>query len=91
MYFCADILKFLLDLSIRLDNRGFAKDHLHLSMSRSDIANYLGLASETVSRVLTKFERDGLINVEYKNVQLTNIQSLKKHTNLCEECSAMYL
>ena len=82
---------FLLDLSSRLDNRGFAKDHLHLSMSRNDIANYLGLASETVSRALTKFERDGLINVEYKNVQLTNIQSLKKHTNLCEECSAMYL
>src|SRR6185369_4746419 len=34
---------------------------LHLAMTRQDIADYLGLTIETVSRSLTQFERDGVI------------------------------
>jgi len=36
-------------------------DSLHLSMSRQDIADYLGLTIETVSRSMSQFERDGVI------------------------------
>jgi len=34
---------------------------LHLAMTRQDIADFLGLTIETVSRSLTQFERDGVI------------------------------
>lgn len=43
---------------------------LTLSMSRSDIANYLGLALETVSRLFTKMEADGLFAVSGKSVRI---------------------
>ena len=36
-------------------------DSLHLVMSRQDIADYLGLTIETVSRSMSQFERDGVI------------------------------
>ena len=34
-------------------------------MSRHDIADYMGLTAETVSRVLTRFARDGLISMPH--------------------------
>ena len=36
-------------------------DGVHLAMSRQDMADYLGLTIETVSRSLSQFERDGVI------------------------------
>jgi CRP/FNR family transcriptional regulator len=46
-------------------------------MSRAEIANYLRLAAETVSRVLRRFQDDGLINVERREVQLTQADRLR--------------
>ena len=43
---------------------------LHLAMSRGDIANYLRLAAETVSRVLRRFQDHGLILVEGRDVAI---------------------
>ena len=43
---------------------------LTLSMSRSDIGNYLGLALETVSRLFTKMEADGVLAVNGKSVRI---------------------
>jgi len=51
------IAAFLLDLSERLGG----ERHLDLPMSRADIADYLGLTIETVSRTLTQLERNGII------------------------------
>jgi CRP/FNR family nitrogen fixation transcriptional regulator len=48
---------FLLDWAARSDQ----SDEIHLAMSRQDIADYLGLTIETVSRSLSQFERDGVI------------------------------
>ncbi len=50
---------FLLDLA-RRTSRG---DQVELSMQRTDIADYLGLTIETVSRMLTQMTRDGLIKL----------------------------
>ena len=52
------IAAFLLDLAERL-----REDVLDLPMSRTDIADHLGLTIETVSRTLTQLERRGLIEV----------------------------
>jgi CRP/FNR family nitrogen fixation transcriptional regulator len=48
---------------IRLSSRALASAALDLPMSRSDIADYLGLTIETVSRTFTQLERDGAISI----------------------------
>lgn len=53
------IAAFLLELAERLCSTG----DIRLPMSRQDIADYLGLTIETVSRTLTQLERDGLIAI----------------------------
>jgi CRP/FNR family transcriptional regulator len=58
-------------LSRRLAARGFSAERFQLTMSRTDIANYLRLAPETVSRVLKRFNDDGLIHVDRREVELT--------------------
>ena len=52
------LASFLIDLAKRQDRRS-----LHLSMSRQDIADYLGLTIETVSRLFSRFKRSGLIDL----------------------------
>ena len=42
---------------------GHARRHLALPMTRSDIADYLGLTIETVSRTLTKLRAEGMIDL----------------------------
>lgn len=68
---------FVLDLSARYAMRGFSAQTLHLAMPRSDIANYLGLASETVSRVLRRFQDNGLLDVDGRGVTISNLAALK--------------
>jgi CRP/FNR family transcriptional regulator len=72
----ARLATFLLDLSQRLQARGFAGDEFRLSMSRYDIGNYLGLAVETVSRLLTRFQDQGLMQVEWKQITLLDLPRL---------------
>lgn len=67
---------FLLELSGRFERRGFSAKAFRLSMSRVDISNYLGLAVETVSRIFTRFQKNGLITTEGKEVTLNNVEEL---------------
>jgi len=55
---------FLLTLSQRNARRGEDASCILLPMTRTDIADYLGLTIETVSRTLSKFRKHGLIDVE---------------------------
>jgi CRP/FNR family transcriptional regulator len=61
---------FLLDLSQRYYVRGYSACEFVLRMTRQDIGSYLGLKLETVSRVLSRFQRDGLIQVQGRIVKL---------------------
>jgi len=61
---------FLVGLSRRLAARGFSADRFQLTMARTDIANYLRLAPETVSRVLKRFQDDGLLKVDRRELEL---------------------
>ncbi len=67
---------FLLSLSQRFKSRGFSPFDFYLSMSRHEIGNYLGLAVETISRLFTRFQDEGLLKVERKHIQLVNIEGL---------------
>ncbi len=68
---------FLVGLSRRLAARGFSPDRFALTMARTDIANYLRLAPETVSRVLRRFQRDGLVRVDRREVELLGREPLE--------------
>ncbi len=53
------IAAFLLEMAKRQRSSG----SIELPMSRQDIADYLGLTIETVSRTLTQLERSGVISI----------------------------
>jgi CRP/FNR family transcriptional regulator len=61
---------FLITLSRRYAARGFSANRFLLTMTRTDIANYLRLASETVSRVFRRFQDDGIIEVDRREITL---------------------
>lgn len=72
---------FLVALSRRYARRGFSATRLHLTMTRTDIANYLRLAPETVSRVLKRLQGEGLIRVDRRELELCDpaaIEALAK-------------
>jgi CRP/FNR family transcriptional regulator len=58
------LASFLLGLSRRNARRSENPGEIVLPMTRSDIADFLGLTIETVSRTFTKFRNDGLIDLE---------------------------
>jgi CRP/FNR family transcriptional regulator, anaerobic regulatory protein len=58
----------LLSISARNAQRKLSSTAFRLSMSRADIGNYLGLTVETVSRIFTRFQKNGSISVDGKEV-----------------------
>ena len=75
------VATFLLSLSGRFKLRGLSSDSFILSMSRQDIANYLGLAVETVSRILTKFGEDDVLDVTRRSIQIVDHDRLLEIAN----------
>lgn len=71
---------FLISLSGRYQRLGYSATEFKLSMSRSEIGKYLGMTIETVSRTLSHFQKQKLIEVEHKHVRLMEPGILK---NLC--------
>jgi CRP/FNR family transcriptional regulator len=71
----------LLSLSGRYQQRGFSPTDFYLSMSRNDIGNYLGLAVETVSRLFTRFQDEGLLSAQRKHVCITDLPRLRAIAN----------
>ena len=71
------VVQFLLDLSRKQKRLGYSEHQLRLFMSRSDIANYLGMRSETISRVLTRLQRDDVIRVHRESINLRDLKRLE--------------
>jgi len=67
---------FLCSLSVRMERAGGSGDSFHLTMSRADIANYLGLALETVSRVMTRLAEEGMISIDRKQLRIVDREAL---------------
>lgn len=68
---------FLLSLSERFARRGYSESDFILAMSRRDIASYLRLATETVSRVFARFQKSGVLRVDRKEVRIRSMTGLK--------------
>ncbi|MEQ8232963.1 MAG: cyclic nucleotide-binding domain-containing protein [Gammaproteobacteria bacterium] len=68
---------FLLDVSARLAARGCSRSEFNLSMPRQDIANYLSLAVETVSRLFGELQSSGAIAVDRRFVQIRCFDTLR--------------
>lgn len=76
----------ILRISARFRDRNFSAMEFNLSMSRTDIANYLGLAVETVSRLFSRFQQEGLLKVDRKYVEITDYQGLRRMAGISEDC-----
>ncbi len=72
------IASFLDDLANRYWARGYSASAFLLSMSRQDIASYLGLAVETVSRTLTRFQESTVLEVNRREVRILDHPSLRR-------------
>ena len=69
---------FLNNLSNRFSQRGFSPREFRLAMTRGDIGNYLGLTVETISRLLGRFQKIGLIKVKGKYVTILDTTALSQ-------------
>lgn len=69
---------FLTNLSKRFTRRGYSPSDFHLRMTREEIGSYLGLKLETVSRLFSAFQKDGLIEVNQKHVRILDIAGLER-------------
>lgn len=67
---------FLVTLSERFRRRGYSPYSFRLSMSRTDIGNYLGLAVETVSRIFSRFQNQGVVSVSGREVNILDMPLL---------------
>ena len=64
---------FLLDLSQRYRAHGYSPCEFVLRMTREEIGSHLGLKLETVSRLFSRFQRVGLIQVQGRTVKLLDL------------------
>ena len=71
---------FLLDLSRRYARRGYSPTFFNLRMTREDIGSYLGLKIETISRMLSRFQKRDLIIVRSKQIEIIDLDALQRVT-----------
>lgn len=71
------VAAFLLDLADRHARLGLSACHFTLRMSRADMASYLALKHETVSRALSRLDDLGQISVLRREVRILDAQALR--------------
>lgn len=78
------LASFLLSFSARMKERHWKADEFVLSMPRQDIANYLGVAVETVSRLFARYQDDGIIAVDRRRISILAMDKLKSIVGDCD-------
>jgi len=68
---------FLVNLSERYRQRGYSSTEFVLRMTREEIGSYLGLKLETVSRLFSRFQDEGLIQVQGRNIKIVDMAALR--------------
>ncbi|MFM2328078.1 MAG: hypothetical protein RLZZ494_181 [Pseudomonadota bacterium] len=77
---------FLMNLTQRLQARGFSASSLILRMTREEIGSYLGLKLETVSRTFSKFQDEGLLEVKQRHIRILDQAGLQQLINGSTGC-----
>ena len=72
------LARFLLQLARRQSALGHSDRRLRLYMTRRDIASYLGVAHETVSRALTALASSGCIHVSHRDIEIVDEAALRE-------------
>jgi CRP/FNR family transcriptional regulator len=72
------LAQFLLDIARRYHIRGYSFSEFVLRMTREEIASYLGLKIETVSRVFSRLHGEGLLQVQGRAIKLLDLGALKR-------------
>lgn len=72
------LASFIFNLSQRFSDRGFSAKEFRLTMTRGEIGNYLGLTVETISRLLSRFQKAQIIQVDGKFITILNRELLAK-------------
>jgi CRP/FNR family transcriptional regulator len=77
---CAEerLVLFLLNLAGRYQARGYSSSEFVLRMTREEIASYLGLKLETVSRLFSHLQEEGLIQVQGRAIKLLDAPALRR-------------
>ena len=76
------LVKFLLNISEQRNRIGWKNNPISLPMTRQDIADYLGITIETVSRELSNLKTSNIIKIiTSKQIYLSNIEELKSYAN----------
>ena len=77
---CAEerVVLFLLNLAEAFRERRYSSSEFVLRMTREEIASYLGLKLETVSRVFSHLQEEGLIQVQGRAIKLLDSPALKR-------------
>ncbi|AMP01948.1 cyclic nucleotide-binding domain protein [Collimonas arenae] len=78
---------FLVNLSARYAARGYSPTNFQLRMTREDIGNYLGLTIESISRMLSKLKKDGMLKVSNRDIELVDLAALKIVATGAEVCN----
>jgi CRP/FNR family transcriptional regulator len=68
---------FLVNLGSRYSARGYSQTSFQLRMSREEIGNYLGLTIESISRLLSRFKKQGLLRVSNREIEVIDAERLK--------------
>lgn len=71
------VAAFLVDMAERHRRLGFSAHHFLLRMGRADIASFLGLKHETVTRALSKLDRLQCVEVHRREIRLLDVDGLR--------------
>lgn len=77
---------FLVNLASRYAARGYSPTCFQLRMSREEIGNYLGLTIESISRLLSRFKKQGLLRVSNREIEILRAEPLKAIAAGTEQC-----
>lgn len=74
----------LLSISSRNHRRKLSSTQFRLPMTRADIGSYLGVTLETVSRVFSRLQKQQIVKVDNKEIQVLDMSALRRIAKLHE-------